>query len=287
MWIPSLYESIFSPVSSCALIRPSTERLSPVTAGTSHPVRPGASLAGERAGRQLERRLHRDHWWWRARRLHVLSTLRRLRPDEGWGRILQVECGEGHLFADLSELGEVEGVESDADLVPSDGPWRDRIHVGPFDGRFRPDDRFGLILMLDVLEHLPDPVASLRHALRLLEPGGRVLVTVPAFALLWSNSDVVSGHFVRYTRRSFRPVADAAGMRLLEMRYFFHWTWPAKLVLRVFEEIVRPGLRPLRVPPGWLNQALLALTRAEQRLLTPLGPPFGTSLMVIGGRDEG
>lgn len=264
-----------------------------MTAGPSPPARSGnaagtgISRVDERKRRELARRLHEGHWWWQARRSYVLGTLRDFRPGGGWGRILHVGCGDGYFFDPLSRLGEVEGVEPDAGLVTPDGPHRDRIHVEPFGGSFRPGHRFGLILMLDVLERLPDPVASLRHALRLLEPGGRVLVTVPAFPILWSNIDVVGGHFVRYTRRSFRPVADSAGMRILETRYFFHWTWPAKLALRILEEIFRPRLRSPRVPPRWLNALLLSLTRAEQRLLTPLGPGFGSSLMVVGGREEG
>lgn len=232
------------------------------------------------------RRLYREHWWWRARRRFVLEALQRLRPDGTWGAILDVGCGDGLFFDDLSRLGRVEGVEVDADLVSPDGPYRDRIHVQPFDSHFRPGRQYGLILMLDVLEHLPDPVAALRHALRLLEPRGKILVTVPAFSLLWTNHDVVNQHYVGYTRRTFRPVAEAAGLRLDDICYFFHWTWPVKLCLRVVEAIVRPRLRPPSLPPSWLNRALLAVTRAEQHLLTPFRPPFGSSLMVIGGHEK-
>ena len=229
------------------------------------------------------RRLYREHWWWQARRRFVLDTLERLRPGGEWGGILDIGCGDGLFFDELSRLGRVEGVEANPDLVSIDGPYRDRIHIQPFDDSFRPGRQYELILMLDVLEHLPEPTRALRHALRLLRPAGTILVTVPAFPLLWTNHDVLNEHHVRYTRRTFRPVAETAGVRLDKMRYFFHWTWPAKLCIRMAEAILRLSPNPPTLPPPWLNRALLALTRAEQRLVTPLNPPFGTSLMAIGG----
>src|SRR2546426_10425650 len=83
----------------------------------------------------------RRHWWWRARERLILDVLRRLRPGAGWSAILDVGCGDGLLFERFAEFGPVEGVEPDASLVASDGPYRDRIHVVPFDRSFRPGRR--------------------------------------------------------------------------------------------------------------------------------------------------
>lgn len=66
---------------------------------------------------------------------------------------------------------------------------------------------YSLILMLDVLEHLEDPVGALQHAVDLLTPEGTLLITVPAFMALWTNHDVLNHHLTRYTKRSFSNVA--------------------------------------------------------------------------------
>lgn len=232
------------------------------------------------------RELYERHWWWRARERFVLETLRRsLRPAER-RRILDVGCGDGLLFDRLAEFGDVWGVESDASLVSPDNPHRDRIHVGPFDASYRPGRRYGLVLLLDVIEHLPDPAGALRHAVALLEPDGMLVATVPAFRMLWTTHDVLNHHFTRYTRREFATLARSSGFDILRASYFFHWVFPAKLGARLLEAVRRPRPAPPRVPPSWINEPLYLLSRLEQRLVTPLGPPFGSSLLAVARASD-
>ena len=230
------------------------------------------------------RELFERHWWWRARKQLVLSTLDAIRPARTWGAILDVGCGDGLLFDDLAERGDVEGVEPDASLLAPGGRWRDRIHVGPFDDTFHPGKRYGLILLLDVLEHLADAPRCLGRAAELLEDDARLIITVPAFRLLWTSHDALNEHLTRYTRRSMAALAARAGIRIHEARYFFHWTAPVKLAVRL-KEAVRPtaAARP-RVPPPWINETLYGLSRLEQRVLAPFPLPFGSSLLVLAGR---
>ena len=226
------------------------------------------------------RELYERHWWWRAREALVLRTLRRLREGRGPGRILDVGCGDGLFFDRLAELGEVEGLEPDASLLTPGSPHRGRITVAPFDERFQPGRRYALVLMLDVLEHLPDAEGALRHARSLLEPGGRLVVTVPAFQWLWTHHDDLNRHYVRYTESTLRDVAGRAGLRVEESRYFFHWTVPGKLAVRAKERVLGPG-GPERVPAAPVNRALYLLSRAEQALRLP----FGSSLLAVLAPD--
>lgn len=231
------------------------------------------------------RELYRRHWWWRAREELIVRTLRALRPPTAArGTTLDVGCGDGLFFDRLAEFGAVEGVEPAAELVSEDGPHRERITVAPFDERFAPGKRYSVILMLDVLEHIADPVPALRHALSLLEPGGTFLATVPAFEALWTSHDELNHHHTRYTKRTFRTLARQAGLGIDLERYFFHWTFPAKLVARAREAIVHPTPAPPRIPPAWINESLYALSRLEQRALGGVSLPFGNSLMVAGRR---
>lgn len=227
------------------------------------------------------RDLYERHWWWRARERQILDVLHRYRPASGWRAILDVGCGDGLFFDRLSELGNVEGVEADASLVNADGPHRERIHIAPFDARFQPGKRYSLLLMLDVLEHLCHPSAALRHAVELLEPGGMIVITVPAFMVLWTTHDELNRHVTRYTTRRLVALARDAGLDVLVTRYFFHWLCLPKLLLRLGERVIHRDPAPPRIPPRAINQALYWLSRAEQRTLSGLRLPLGSSLIAV------
>jgi len=228
------------------------------------------------------RDLFEKHWWWRARTEYIVETLRRLRPPQGWKSILDIGCGDGLFFDRLSEFGEVEGVEPCQELVDSCNPFLDHIYMCPFDENFEPGKRYSLVLMLDVLEHLEDPVGALRHALHLLSPRGTFVATVPAFMSLWTNHDVMNRHFTRYTKSAFRKVANQAGLDIREERYLYHWTHPAKVGVRIVEKLFRKKPVPPAIPAGWLNETLFWVSRVEQKTLSVLPMPFGSSMIVVG-----
>jgi SAM-dependent methyltransferase len=233
------------------------------------------------------RDLYQRHWWWRAREELILETLDRRKPAGGWSSILDVGCGDGLFFDALRRFGPVEGIEMDPAGVRRDGPHADRIRMGPFDASFQPGKRFALVLMLDVLEHFPDPVAALRCAFELLESGGTLLVTVPAFPALWTSHDELNHHFARYTRASLEAVVAQTPGRLAESRYFFYWMAPAKLAARAKEALFGATPRTPRVPPGWLNRLLHAMSRAEECVAGGLPIPFGGSLLAVVERRPG
>jgi len=228
------------------------------------------------------RDLYERHWWWRAREALVLDELTRLQPAGGFGRILDVGCGDGLFFGRLAELGQPEGVEVDERLVTAAGRSRGPIHVRPFDSSFDPGHRFGLILMLDVIEHLDDDVGALAHARSLLAPGGVILVTVPALPELWTRHDQLNHHRRRYRARALRRVGEEAGVHWEECRYAFHALAPSKLLVRGMERLVPGEPSPPSVPPAPLNAAAYAFFRIEQSLFRHLPLPFGSTLIAIG-----
>lgn len=234
------------------------------------------------------RDLYLRHWWWRSREERIVSVLEALQPEHGWGAILDVGCGDGLFFDVLARFGRVvEGIEMDPAAVRPQGPAADRIRLGPFDETFVPGTKYGLVLMLDVLEHLPDPVGSLRRAADLLEPGGKIVLTVPAFPSLWTSHDTLNHHFVRFTRASLAETARRAGVRILDGRYFFGWTAPIKLLVRAKERLFGATPRPPSVPPTWLNRALYLLSRAEDGVFRRIRLPFGSSLLAVAEDERG
>ena len=138
----------------------------------------------------------------------IVDRLRQMGPARQRKRILDIGCGDGLFFDRLAEFGEVEGVEPSVDLVSPHNPHRNRIYVCPFDDSFQPGKQYSLITMLDVLEHLENPIGALRHALELLAPDGCMVITVPALMALWTNHDVLNHHLTRFTKRSFAKLPN-------------------------------------------------------------------------------
>jgi SAM-dependent methyltransferase len=208
----------------------------------------------------------------------VLQVLRQNCPANGWGSILDVGCGDGLLFDRLMEFGDVEGIETCREIVDPANPQFQKIHIGPFDDSFRPGKQYSLILLLDVLEHIPDPGAALRRCESLLKPGGSLVITVPAFNVVWTNHDVLNHHMTRYRRATLIPLLQKAGFKIEDSAYWFQWTFPVKLAQRFTEKLFR--LRPAspKIPLLAVNRALCSLCSLEHSILRPLHLPFGTTL---------
>ena len=197
---------------------------------------------------------------------------------------MDVGCGDGLFFPALSQFGNVTGVESDAEIVDPGGEFAEKIHVGLFDDSYQPHKQFQWITMLDVIEHIPDVTDALQLAGDLLADDGKVLITVPAFNLLWTKHDDFNHHQTRYNKRLLRQQTAQAGLKIVNMHYFYHWTFVAKLFVRLKEATVTAPPASAQVPATWVNKTCQTLCQFEQRCITPLRLPFGSSLFAIAVR---
>jgi len=227
--------------------------------------------------------LWKRHWWWQARRRLVAGYVGRLARQRKLGEILDIGCGNGLFFDDLARYGQVHGIEPDAALVPSDSVHRSRIEITPFSADYVSPQRYDLVLMLDVLEHIPADGPALRRAWELLNPGGFLLLTVPALMVLWSAHDVVNQHHRRYSKGGLRKLLEEAGFEVRTLRFCFGWA-VAPLLLRRVLHSAQPAAGQdyqVHVPPTPVNALFYTLTSAEQAICTLAGPPVGSSLLAI------
>jgi hypothetical protein len=86
----------------------------------------------------------------------------------------------------------------------------------------KPTGSYGLVLMLDVLEHMEDDRGALRDTVSsFLAPGGWLLVSVPAGQILFSRHDELLGHKRRYTPARLRALVEGAGLAIVERGELF------------------------------------------------------------------
>ncbi len=81
------------------------------------------------------------------------------------------------------------------------------------------DASFDFVYSLNVLEHIDDDRAAAAAWVRKLKPGGRMLIYVPAFQILFSSLDRLVEHKRRYRRRMLADVMRHAGLRVTRVRY--------------------------------------------------------------------
>jgi SAM-dependent methyltransferase len=135
--------------------------------------------------------------------------------------------------------------------------------------------RYTGAVALNVLEHIDDHVEALRAAGRLVQPGGAVVLIVPAFPFAMSRFDLDIGHQRRYTRASLREALEAAGLRVETLRYLnpvglLSWVVSVKtlrmtprngLALRTYDRTIVPIARLLDRMPAPFGQSVFAVAR--------------------------
>ena len=156
----------------------------------------------------------------------------------GTGRLLDVGAGTG-IFMHLARERGWEPTGVDICPLTADKAEREfgvRIAVGPFEQHEFDSRRFDAVTMLDVLEHVHDPLASLRRVHALLRPGGAVCIAVPnQRSLLTAVVDAyaraggpaadklllrlyVAPHLHYFTPKTIQRLVRAAGFRLHTLR---------------------------------------------------------------------
>jgi SAM-dependent methyltransferase len=230
------------------------------------------------------------HWWFVGRRKIFLRLLEReLPPAARPIELLDFGCGTGAFLEHLERFGTVNAVDGDPSAVAfCHQRGRDEVALVP-PGAPLPfaDDAFDLVTTLDVIEHIDDDVAALGELHRVLRPGGRLLVAVPAYMFLWGKQDEVSHHKRRYTARTLRAALEAAGFAVDRTSYFNTLLFPPIAAVRVGRRLLRraggaaSAQSDFELGPPALNRALGALFGAEAAVVAKRGLPFGVSLLAL------
>jgi SAM-dependent methyltransferase len=238
------------------------------------------------------------HFWFRSRN-QVISALVENevhRLPAGY-RVLEVGCGTGNVLRELGKVcinGQVigmdlfiEGLEYARRRV-GQGLVQGDMHAPPF-GR-----KFNLVGLFDVLEHLPDDRCVLDDLYAMLEPGGLLFLTVPAFPSLWSYFDEASHHVRRYRLEELQSRLEQAGFKVETTSYYMMSIFPLvwaqrKLVprrLQAMQDAHDRTVDDLKIVPV-ANQVLVALLGLEARWLkSGRRLPFGTSLLALGRKPS-
>ncbi len=203
--------------------------------------------------------LDEHHWWYRGRRRVIRAELDRL-PLPAGARVLDAGCGSGRTLDELADYGEVYGIELDEEAAAAArARGRGEVRIGRLEELPWEAATFELITCLDVIEHTPDDLVTLRELRRVCRPGGWLVVTVPAYEALWSLHDEANHHYRRYSRRTLKAAAAGAGWRVARLTSFNSLLLAPAAAVRLAQRRRRPSqdyTPAIRVGPAWLNDAL-------------------------------
>ena len=230
-----------------------------------------------------------EHWWFSARRRIVSALIKRQAPLEPGANILEVGAGTGSNLSMLQTFGWVDAIEPD-EAARALASLRGGIAVGGGllpDQVELPDDRYDLIVLLDVLEHIENDRASLRVLKRKLAPGGRIVLTVPAAPWLWSAHDVEHHHKRRYTKRTLHDALFDGGFHVRHMSHFNTLLYPVIAAARIAGRITGHKGGDDAMPTVGFNALLAHVFAAERYWVTRASLPFGVSLLAVAEPTAG
>ena len=226
--------------------------------------------------------IDRDHWWFVARRGIIARLIERYRPRPGPLRILEVGAGTGSNLELLMRYGQVDAIEPD-DGARGFAEARSGLKLK---GGYLPDvplddGAYDLIVLLDVLEHIPDDIGALSYLRGKLAPGGRLLLTVPGSPWMWSAHDVAHHHQRRYTTARLRQVVGAAGFAPRFWTHFNSILFPLIAAVRVAGKLLGKDGDDDKMPSRPVNAALRTIFGAERHWAARLNVPFGVSMAMV------
>lgn len=223
------------------------------------------------------------HWWYVARRKILADLIARETDLPEGARILEIGCGTGHNFEMLKGFGRLDALEVDGEAralaskrlghAVGDAPLPELSGA--------PDRTYHLIALLDVLEHVDGDEAALRSIATKLAPGGRILVTVPAYQWMWSAHDLAHHHKRRYSKRGLRRVAEAAGLKVSGIGYFNSLLFPLAAAVRIAGKIAGKSSSDDSLPPRPLNSLFERIFGLERHMVGKIPFPAGVSLFAL------
>jgi SAM-dependent methyltransferase len=225
--------------------------------------------------------VEQDMWWYRALHRRLLTALAGVH-----GALLDVGCGTGGLLArlracrpDLRLTGLELGEFASRRAAAKSGAL---VAQGSVNGLPFADASFDAVVAADLLCHDGvDPTQALSELRRVLRPGGRAVINMPAYAWLLSAHDRQVHNVRRFTAGQLRTLMRDAGFGGVKASYWNGMLLPFVIAQRKL--LARQGsTSDVAAFPPWIDATFHTITEIERRL--PFHLPTGSSVLATGER---
>ena len=231
----------------------------------------------------IEWQVEKYHWWFSVRRkiLGNLLTDFNISKKE-WA--IDIGCGTGSNLNVLSSKG-IHTIGLDHSLYALTLVKR-RLELPLINGDLNKlplrSNSIGLIVAMDVLEHLENDANGIGEFYRVLKKGGNLILTVPAFKSLWGIQDVVTGHKRRYSKEEILTKLVQGGFEIMRFSYFnFFLFFPILIARRMIHLLGLKIESENQVNFPLINFFLKSIFSLELYVLKYFPFPFGVSIFCI------
>lgn len=230
-----------------------------------------------------------EHWWYVGMQRITTTLLARSYPGRTDLQILDAGCGTGAVMGYLAPFGTVVGCDMSAlALHLSKTRALSRLSQASVSCPPFKDNYFDLVASFDVLCHtaVSDYRAALSEFRRLLKPGGRLLLRLPAYNWLRAHHDQAVHTTRRFTRPEVQQALAATGFIVEKISYANTILFPVVLTKRLLlEKLFPPGPgteSDVYRNPAWQDKLLARFLFIEAGWLARRNLPFGLTVIALG-----
>jgi len=236
---------------------------------------------------ELVRQVQGRHWWWLGREKIIMRLVDRYIDTSVRLEIADVGCGFGANIPMLRQFGDVTGLELNAEAIEIvNSRWGKSVRTVKWKSPDSLNLRFNLMLLGDVLEHIPDDEGAIDWINEHLSVGGYALITVPAHQFLWTQMDDVLNHYRRYTKETLLALFDDR-FEIVYCSYYNMFLFPVKVCFVLFDrlkQLLFPSATKRSyndVPPTLINSIFKQILMLESSLICRTTVPFGVGLICL------
>jgi len=226
------------------------------------------------------------HWYYQSKILPLISYTRKLLTNGVPLTIVDVGSGSGFFAISLEKefrdkIKKVYLVDINYTAEEIAATKNDKIQKTL---RIPDEIENGLVILMDVLEHLEDDLKMLED-IKAASKGNNnhFFITVPAFYSLWSGHDVYLGHYRRYKIDTLNKVLNEAKYNIENTYYLYGSLFPMVWTVRKMQNMLKQKEATSNMKPfsPLLNKVLLGITSIDMKLATA-NKVFGVSCVSQG-----
>ena len=222
------------------------------------------------------------HWWFESRRNIIEKTLNKNIKKKV--TILDYGSGSGVNIGMLSKFGKVNIFEPHKQTAI----YLKKKYLGKKYQILKKisDRKYDLIVLADVLEHIKNDKKKIKELSGKLKKNGKILITVPAYKILFTKKDIILGHYRRYTINEIKDIFKE--FKIKKLSYFNFFLFLPISISLIFYKILKSDFIDSveKKPNSVINFLLFSIFNFESKIINIFNFPFGISILGVFEKND-